>query len=167
DVFRLARGSPSKGCLPKIEFGMALPESQREAFEERPPLRLLQEAFAGEASLEQPRDLYIQHLLNALPPELIASLTPDQYRQLKDALYRYHRRHLIDVRGTIPLFFGHYYFVFLFGRDRRQQEQAVPFERRRTSRWHRLVGWLVMLTILAILLLGALGFAQLTRLLGR
>ncbi|MEM2592925.1 MAG: hypothetical protein QXI60_10090 [Thermofilaceae archaeon] len=146
---------------------MALPESQREAFEERPPLRLLQEAFAGDASLEQPRDLYIQHLLNALPPNLIASLTPDQYRQLKDALYRYHRRHLIDVRGTIPLPFGHYYFVFLFGRDRRQQQQPVPFERRSMTRQHRLVGWLVMLTILALLVLGALGFAQLVHWMGK
>ncbi|GBC91803.1 hypothetical protein HRbin15_00262 [bacterium HR15] len=142
---------------------MALPEPQREAFEERPPLRLIQEAFAGDAPLEQPRDLYIQHLLNALPPELIASLTPDQYRQLKEALYHYHRRHLIDVRGTIPFFFGHYYFVFLFGRDRRQQDQSVPFERRRLSRWHRFVGWLVMLVILVLLILGALGFAQIFR----
>ncbi len=143
---------------------MTQPEAQHFE-EERPPLRLLQEAF-GEGKLpEQPRDLYIQHLLNALPAELIASLTPDQYRQLKDALYRYHRRHLVDIRGTIPLPFGHYYFVFLFGRDRRQRDEPVPFERRATyGRWGRLVGWLIMLVILALLMLGALGFAQLIRL---
>ncbi|MEN3000836.1 MAG: hypothetical protein ABDI19_03215 [Armatimonadota bacterium] len=146
---------------------MALPESQREAYEERPPLRLLQEVFNEDAPLEQPRDLYIQHLLNALPHELVESLTPDQYRQLKDALYRYHRRHLIDIRGVIPFFFRRYYFVFLFGHDQRQREQPVPFERRQTGRWQRLIGWVVMLTILALLVLGALGFAQLTRWLGK
>jgi hypothetical protein len=87
---------------------------------------------------------------------------PDQYRQLKDALYRYHRRHLVDIRGTIPLPFGHYYFVFLFGRDRRKRDEPVPFERRATTgRWVRLVGWLIMLAILALLVLGALGFAYL------
>jgi hypothetical protein len=140
---------------------MALPEAQHFE-EERPPLRLLQEAFSEGTPLEQPRDLYIQHLLNALPAELIASLTPNQYRQLKDALYRYHRRHLVDIRGTIPLPFGHYYFVFLFGRDRRKRDESVPFERRATpGRWARLVGWLIMLAILALLVLGALGFAHL------
>jgi hypothetical protein len=142
---------------------MTQPEAQPFE-EERPPLRLLQEAFGEGTPLEQPRDLYIQHLLNALPADLTASFTPDQYRQLKDALYRYHRRHLVDIRGTIPLPFGHYYFVFLFGRDRRHREEAVPFERRAASgRWGRLVGWLIMLAILALLMLGALGFAQLIR----
>jgi hypothetical protein len=140
---------------------MTLPDAQHFE-EERPPLRLLQEAFSEGIPLEQPRDLYIQHLLNALPADLIASLTPDQYRQLKDALYRYHRRHLVDIRGTIPLPFGHYYFVFLFGRDRRKRDEPVPFERRATTgRWVRLVGWLIMLAILALLVLGALGFAYL------
>jgi len=160
-------------------YAMASPEPIREASDyssaERPPLRLLQEAFAGETPLEHPHDLYIAHLLNALPPDLIQSLTPDQYQQLKHALYRYHRHHMIDVRGTIPLPFGHYYFVFLFGRDRRQRQQAVPIERRQTNiLWarhtvtlQRLVGWLVMFAILSLLVLGALGFAQLTRLLGR
>jgi hypothetical protein len=138
---------------------MTLPDAQHFE-EERPPLRLLQEAFSEGTPLEQPRDLYIQHLLNALPADLIASLTPDQYHQLKDALYRYHRRHLVDIRGTIPLPFGHYYFVFLFGRDRRKRDEPVPFERRATTgRWVRLVGWLIMLAILALLVLGALGFA--------
>jgi len=152
---------------------MALPESQQEPFGERPPLRLLQEAFAGETPLEQPHDLYIQHLLDALPPTLIETLTPDQYHQLKQALYRYHRHHLIDVRGIIPLPFGRYYFVFLFGTDRRQRSQAVPFERRQPNRPPisekklRVIGWLIMIILLALLVLGALGFAQLTRLLGK
>ncbi len=43
------------------------------------------------------------------------------------------KNHPIDVRGTIPLFFTKYYFVYLMGRDRREDTQRVEIERRYTA----------------------------------
>ena len=107
--------------------------------------------------------MYILHILRALPPDLVQSLTPDQYQRLKQSLYAYHRRHLLDVRGVIPFLWTRYYFVFLFGRDTREASRAVDFERRAPARWARLAGWLVMLAIMGLLALGFLGAARLWR----
>ncbi|MEI7894278.1 MAG: hypothetical protein WCI05_14380, partial [Myxococcales bacterium] len=40
-------------------------------------------------------------------------------------------RHLVDLRGTIRLFFARYYVVFLFGRDRRTRTVSTEHDRRR------------------------------------
>lgn len=122
---------------------------------------IIQEVFEGDEPAEQPHDIYILHLLRALPPALIESLTPEQYQLLKQSLYQYHRRHLLDVRGVIPFLWTRFYFVFLFGKDTRTRTEPVPFERRAQSRWTRLVGWLVMIGILALLIVGFLGAARL------
>lgn len=142
---------------------MAYPAHQPEP-NEKPPLWIIQEAFEGDDPAEQPRDVYILHLLRALPPALLESLSPEQYQLLKQSLYQYHRRHLLDVRGVIPFLWTRYYFVFLFGRDTRRRDEAVALERRTPSRWARLLGWVVMAAILGLLVFGFLGA---TRLLGR
>jgi hypothetical protein len=141
---------------------MASPAPDREP-REKPPLWIIQEAFEGDEPAEQPQDVYILHLLRALPPDLIQSLTPDQYQRLKQSLHSYHRRHMLDVRGVIPFLWTRYYFVFLFGRDTRADSQTVDLERRAPARWARLAGWLVMLAILGLLVLGFLGAARLWR----
>ena len=141
---------------------MALPAPDREP-REKPPLWVIQEAFEGDEPAEQPQDVYILHILRALPPDLVQSLTPDQYQRLKQSLYAYHRRHLLDVRGVIPFLWTRYYFVFLFGKDTRADSRAVDFERRAPARWARLAGWVVMLAILGLLALGFLGAARLWR----
>ncbi|MDW8106137.1 MAG: hypothetical protein RMK45_01520 [Armatimonadota bacterium] len=130
---------------------------------EKPPLWIIQEAFEGDEPAEQPHDVYILHLLRALPPALIQSLTPEQYQLLKRSLYQYHRRHLLDVRGVIPFLWTRFYFVFLFGKDTRTRTEQVPIERRASSRWAHLIGWLVMIGILAMLIVGFLGAARLFR----
>lgn len=142
---------------------MAQPVPFPEPEEERPPLWVIQEAFeSDEMPLEHPQDLYIAHLLQSLPKDLVDSFTPEQYSLLKQALRQYHRRHLIDVRGVIPILFARYYFVFLFGRDRRQRSETVALDRRREKgRVATLIGWLVMGLILMMLLLGALGATRL------
>lgn len=142
---------------------MAQPVPFPEPEEERPPLWVIQEAFeSDEMPLEHPQDLYIAHLLQSLPKDLVDSFTPEQYSLLKQALRQYHRRHLIDVRGVIPILFARYYFVFLFGRDRRQRSETVALDRRRKKgRVATLIGWLVMGLILMMLLLGALGATRL------
>lgn len=141
---------------------MAYPVHQPEP-NEKPPLWIIQEAFEGDEPAEQPRDIYILHLLRALPPALLESLSPEQYQLLKQSLYQYHRRHLLDVRGVIPFLWTRYYFVFLFGRDTRRRDEAVALERRMPSRWARLLGWVVMAAILGLLLIGFLGATKLFR----
>ncbi|CUU02384.1 hypothetical protein GBSOP10_10184 [Armatimonadetes bacterium GBS] len=141
---------------------MAQPAPLPEPEEERPPLWVFQEAFESEeAPLEHPQDVYIAHLLQSLPRELVESFTPEQYESLKRALRQYHRRHLVDIRGVIPILFVRYYFVFLFGRDRRTRQEPVSLERRAERKLSPLVGWLVMGLILAMLVLGALGAQRL------
>ncbi|MCX7924249.1 MAG: hypothetical protein N2554_00380 [Fimbriimonadales bacterium] len=142
---------------------MALPARQPEP-NEKPPLWIIQEAFEGDEPAEQPQDVYILHLLRALPPALLQSLSPEQYQLLKQSLYTYHRRHMLDVRGVIPFLWTRYYFVFLFGKDTRSRSQPVGVERRASSRWGRVLGWVVMAAILGLLIFGMLGA---TRLLGR
>jgi hypothetical protein len=44
------------------------------------------------------------------------------------------RKHRVDIRGTIPLFFRRYYFVFLIGRDTRQETKVIEAERRYKAR---------------------------------
>jgi hypothetical protein len=41
--------------------------------------------------------------------------------------------HLIDARFNVPLFFGRFYLVFQFGRDRREARQNIFAERRRKA----------------------------------
>ncbi|MFN3690289.1 MAG: hypothetical protein ACK4UU_05110 [Fimbriimonadales bacterium] len=139
---------------------MAYPAQSPEP-DEKPPLWIIQEAFEGDEPAEQPRDVYILHLLRALPPALLETLSPEQYQLLKQSLYQYHRRHLLDVRGVIPFLWARYYFVFLFGRDTRARDETVAFERRASSRWARLLGWAVMTAILGLLALGFLGASRL------
>lgn len=122
---------------------------------------IVREAFEGEQPAEQPQDVYILHLLRALPPDLLQSLTPEQYQRLKQSLYQYHRRHLLDVRGVIPFLWTRFYFVFLFGKDTRMRHEAVPLERRAETRWSRWLGWIVMVGILGLLVIGFLGAARL------
>lgn len=129
---------------------------------ERPPLWVIKEAFEDEQMpLKHPQDLYIAHLIQSLPKELVESFTAEQYDSLKRALRQYHRRHLVDVRGVIPFFFARYYFVFLFGRDTRSHHEQVAWERRRErKKLSTLIGWLVMALIMAMLILGALGASR-------
>jgi hypothetical protein len=41
--------------------------------------------------------------------------------------------HLIDARFNVSLFFGRFYLVFQFGRDRRETRQSIFAERRRKA----------------------------------
>ncbi|MFN4032895.1 MAG: hypothetical protein ACK4ME_04640 [Fimbriimonadales bacterium] len=137
---------------------MASPARQPD---EKPPLWIIQEAFEGEQPAEQPQDVYILHILRVLPPDLLESLSPEQYALLKQSLYTYHRRHLLDVRGVIPFLWMRFYFVFLFGKDTRTRNEALGLERRVATRWQRALGWIVMAGILGLLVMGFLGAAHL------
>ncbi len=60
------------------------------------------------------------------------------------------KKHRIDLRGTIPLFFRKYYFVILIGRDTRETTQAIEADRRAGV---RRVGFIMSLVFISIPLL--------------
>jgi hypothetical protein len=115
---------------------MALPAPDREP-REKPPLWIIQEAFEGDEPAEQPQDVYILHLLRALPPDLIQSLTPDQYQRLKQSLHSYHRRHMLDVRGCNPVFVDALLLRVPVRQGHARRFAAVDLERRAPARWAR------------------------------
>ena len=101
---------------------------------QEPGTTALEAAFKGTAAPEPERDVLTQHLWEAIPPETLRSLHPDQYRALKQAFQTAPKRHWIDIRGIIPLYFTQFYFVFMFGPDRRRETREVLYERRQTVR---------------------------------
>jgi hypothetical protein len=119
----------------------------------------LEDAFKGVAPVEPERDVLTQHLWEALPLETLRSLTPEQYRALKQAFHTAPKRHWIDLRGIIPLYFTQFYFVFVFGPDRRRETLGVLYERRQAVRetTAKLVGGVALTLFLTLLALS--GFA--------
>lgn len=122
------------------EHEAAKPSQQKPEF-----ARAMEHAFSGRATQEAKQDVYTQHLMECLPPELVRSFTKEQYRALQKAFTRYQTRHMMDIRGTIPLLFTQYYFVLLFGKDRRQSTQAILADRRQNTseKGSRLVSTLI------------------------
>ncbi len=119
---------------------------------------VLEQAFQGKAELEPERDVFTQHLWEALPADALRSLTPEQYHALKRALQTQQKRHWLDIRGVIPLVFTQFYFVFLFGPDRRRETQEVLFERRRAVKegTAKLIGGAALTVFLTLLALSGL-----------
>jgi len=120
--------------------------------------RVLERAFEGKAEPEPERDVFTQHLWEALPVDALRNLTPEQYHALKRALQTQQKRHWLDIRGVIPLFFTQFYFVFLFGPDRRRETQEVLYERRQAVKegTAKLVGGAALTVFLTLLALSGL-----------
>ena len=65
-------------------------------------------------------DAFIARFLARVPREVAGSFTADQLHAVQRALgMRYVMDHAIDLRRTLRLPWGRYYFVVLAGRDRR------------------------------------------------
>ena len=77
-------------------------------------------------------DAFTYHVLNRIDPKTLKSLTPLQLSAIKSAIRANQpkKRHPIDFRGGINLFFIKYYFVFFMGRDRRTFTQETELGRR-------------------------------------
>lgn len=77
-------------------------------------------------------DAFTQSVMNRIHPKVYATLNAEQIQAIRDAVYhcRPTKKHLINIRGFIPLIFARYYFVFLLGRDRRKEKTSVEYERR-------------------------------------
>ena len=77
-------------------------------------------------------DAFTSHILNNIDFKVFNSLSPEQLSAIRDAIRAGNpqKKHAIDIRGIINLFFIRYYFVILMGRDRRISREAVEEERR-------------------------------------
>ncbi|WP_045857651.1 hypothetical protein [Teredinibacter purpureus] len=66
-------------------------------------------------------DAYTQHVMSGIDPAVFKSLNIVQLNAIKAAINASapFRKHPIDIRGTLPLYFTKFYFVFLIGKDRR------------------------------------------------
>jgi len=77
-------------------------------------------------------DPFTYHVMERIDPKVRASLTPAQLSAIKEAISasRPLKKHPIDIRGIIPVFFVRYYFVILSGRDRRLYTKRIEEKRR-------------------------------------
>lgn len=80
-------------------------------------------------------DAFTGAFIRQLDPKVREGLSPEQWEAILDALRGSspQRRHAIDLRGVISLYFARYYFVILAGRDRRIYTQIVECERRQQA----------------------------------
>lgn len=80
------------------------------------------------------KDAFTQSVMNHIDPKIYLTLNSGQIQAIRQAVFqcRPAKKHIVNLRGFIPLIFARYYFVFLLGRDRRKEKKPVEFERRLT-----------------------------------
>jgi len=102
-------------------------------------------------------DPFTDKVLARIDQKTLQTFTGPQLKALDKALRRTPRskKHGVDVRGIIPLYFARYYFVLLMGKDRRLETYRAEEDRRRRGRRLIWAAFLVVLLILfAMILLG-------------
>ncbi len=80
-------------------------------------------------------DAFTHHTIDCIEPAVRETLTPKQLFAIEEAVItsRTHTERPLNIRGVIPFFFARFYFVFVLGRDRREETRQVEFERRRKA----------------------------------
>jgi len=111
-------------------------------------------------TLDDPElDRYTRFVLTHIDEDVRRSMTPQQFESIRQAVEATKpRKHSLDIRGVIPLFFARYYFVILGGRDTRRDQKEKELDRRRNtfSTFEGLVLAILMLIPLsALLIIGA------------
>ncbi len=84
-------------------------------------------------SISEPSSAFTDFVLNKICPEVRNSLTEKQLNEIENAIAAGSpsKKHSIDVRGIIPLFFAKFYFIVLLGRDKRTNTRSVEKCRRK------------------------------------
>ncbi len=77
-------------------------------------------------------DPYTHAVLQKLGLDTLNSFTEEQRKKLIESISacRPLQKHPIDFRGSFSLFFFHFYFVFLMGRDSRKKTKMMEIGRR-------------------------------------
>ena len=75
---------------------------------------------------------FTYHVLKNIDQEVINSLTKDQLKAIYEGISasKPYEKHLVDIRGIIPLFFCRLYFVVLAGQDIRPKIRSQDELRR-------------------------------------
>ena len=96
-------------------------------------------------------EIYADFTISRIDTDVRESLTPTQLQAIRDALVANQpfKKHAVDLRGTIPLFFARFYFVVLAGRDKRRK--TVDKEKRRTFEGNVSFGYLLSLLFLSFI----------------
>ncbi|MEJ2214010.1 MAG: hypothetical protein P8Y20_08110 [Gammaproteobacteria bacterium] len=96
-------------------------------------------------------EIYADFTISRIDAVVRESLTPTQLQAVRDALVanQSFKKHAVDVRGTIPLFFARFYFVILAGRDKRRK--TVDKEKRRAFEGNLSFGYLLSLLFLSFI----------------
>jgi len=104
---------------------------------------------------------FTHFVVNRIDPQIRRTLTSEQLEGIKDAIAANAplKRHSLDLRGILPLFFARFYFVVLMGRDRRHKVKRKELFRRKESDtlvnvifYFFIVSPLLLLTIMALYL---------------
>ncbi len=77
-------------------------------------------------------EIFTHFVINKINPKIKRSLTKEQLDEIKCAIAAGTplKKHLVDIRGVIPLFFSRFYFVLLMGRDKRVKTKRTELSRR-------------------------------------
>ncbi len=77
-------------------------------------------------------EIFTHFVINKINPEIRHSLSKEQLDEIKSAIAAGTplKKHLVDIRGVIPLFFSRFYFVLLMGRDKRIKTKKTELNRR-------------------------------------
>lgn len=97
-------------------------------------------------------DAYTQHVLSNVDPDVFRTLNLVQLESLRRAISATapFRRHGVDIRGVLPLYFGRFYFVFLMGRDRRSSTRERESRRYQMAKGTSLLLFVYVLATLSI-----------------
>jgi hypothetical protein len=78
-----------------------------------------------------PGEIFADYTMSRLDPVTRSSLTDQQYNAIRDVLVASSadKRHSVDIRVTLPLFFVRYYLVIVAGRDRRRLTRIEELKR--------------------------------------
>jgi hypothetical protein len=101
-------------------------------------------------------DPYSDEVLHGIPEEIRRTFSTEQRVAIKRAIAA-PRRHGVDLRFVIPLFFTQVYVVLMVGKDRRHSVQKVQHERRTAMQRMTLATLLAFAGL--ILLMAALALA--------
>lgn len=98
------------------------------------------------------------HVFNNLDREILRGLSKNQIDAIGESIAKQARstHHTLDLRGLIPMFFANFYFVILFGRDRRSKYDAAAHQRRQKADNIASMILLVSLSFSLLLLLAVL-----------
>ena len=92
-----------------------------------------------------------EKILAETDPSILETLSPEQLTGIRASIDKnmpQKKKHAMDVRGTIPFFFGRIYFVISFGKDKRKKEKKdVPFELRTKTTVRDVIALLVALAV--------------------